>query len=199
MTTLYLIRHAHCDHVGKRLVGRLPGIRLSERGEGEARELAKHLSAIEFAAVYSSPLERAVQTARLLADPRSLTVREEPGLVELDYGDWTGLTMDDVRAKPEWASYNAARARSTIPNGEGIAAVQARASQAIGAMVERHANDVVAAVSHGDVIRAIVADVACIPLDAIDRFEIAPTSVTVIEIGNGWRRLRALNAGLLRP
>lgn len=194
MTTLYLIRHAHCDHVGQRVVGRLPGIRLSAQGEREACELADRLASVDFAEIYSSPLERAMQTAELLARPRGLTVTTEPGLIELDYGDWTGLTLDEVRARPEWAGYTAARSRSVVPNGEGLAAVQARAVEAVVGIAARHPRETVAAVSHGDVIRAIVAEVACIPLDAIDRFELPPASVTVIEMGDGWRRLRALNA-----
>ena len=197
MSTIFLIRHAHCDHVGQRVVGRLPGIRLSAQGHQEACELAGRLASVEFTSVYSSPLERAMQTADLLAAPRGLEVRAEPGLVELDYGDWTGLTLDEVRARPEWPGYSAARSRSVIPNGEGLAAVQARAIQAVTVIAGRHPHDTVAAISHGDVIRAIVADVACIPLDAIDRFELPPASVTIIEVGESWRRLRALNSGYL--
>jgi probable phosphoglycerate mutase len=197
VTTLLLVRHANCDHVGKRLVGRLPNIRLNSQGEREAETLASRLASMRLAAIYSSPLERAVETARTVAGPHELVVRSAEGLVEIDYGDWTGLTLDEVRALPEWRAYHASRSRMAIPNGERIAEVQARAVATIEQIGAEHPNDTVVAVSHGDVIRAIIAHVACIPLDAIDRFEVLPASVAVIELGKGWRRLRALNAGSL--
>lgn len=197
MTTLLLVRHANCDHVGKRLVGRLPDIRLNSQGEAEAQALASRLASMTLAAIYSSPLERAVETARTLAGPHELVVRSADGLIEIDYGDWTGLTLDEVRALPEWRVYHASRSRMTIPNGERIAEVQARAVATIERIGEEHPDDTVVAVSHGDVIRTLIAHVACIPLDAIDSFEVLPASVAVIELGKGWRRLRALNAGSL--
>lgn len=197
MTTLLLVRHANCDHVGKRLVGRLPDIRLNSQGERESAALASRLASLTLAAIYSSPLERAMETARTVAGPHDLVVRSAEGLIEIDYGDWTGLTLDEVRALPEWHAYHASRSRMAIPNGERIAEVQARAVATIERIGEEHPNDTVVAVSHGDVIRAIIARVACIPLDAIDNFEVLPASVAVIELREGWRRLRALNAGSL--
>ena len=197
MTTLLLVRHAHSDHVGRRLVGRAAGVRLSEQGTCEAEALAARLASVALSAVYASPLERAEQTARALAAPHGLEIRTVEELVELDYGDWTGLTMDEVRERPEWRSYSGSRSTAAPPNGEGLAAVQERALRAMRRIATAHPDGTVAAVSHGDVIRSLVAHVARIPLDAIDRFEVLPASVSIVEFGVGWERLRSLNSGVL--
>src|SRR3954465_7987607 len=96
MLTLLLIRHATCDHVGRRIVGRAPGVRLNAAGLAEAQALAELARGLPIEAVYSGPLGRAVQTAEILAAPLGKPVRIAPGLDELNFGEWTGRTLDSL-------------------------------------------------------------------------------------------------------
>src|SRR4051812_37079784 len=106
MTTLLLCRHGATDAIGKRIVGRIPGIDLNPHGVVQARELAAHLRALPVEAIYSSPLERCLQTAAPCAEALDLSVREHEGLNELDFGAWSGLTLAELDGIPEWKQFN---------------------------------------------------------------------------------------------
>src|SRR4051794_40025980 len=109
MTTFLLIRHGHTDWVGNALAGRLPGIGLSTSGRVQAQDLLKRLSRLKIDAVYSSPLQRTVETATPLATERGLEVRTREGLIELDFGQWTGMKLSEVEDDPQWKQFNALR------------------------------------------------------------------------------------------
>lgn len=117
-TTILLIRHGHTAVVGQRLVGHLPGVRLSEHGAAQARRLAGRLAADPIAAVYSSPLERATHTAAPLARQRALDVRLDSDLIEVDFGAWTGRTFAELEADERWQRFNTRRASAEVPGGE---------------------------------------------------------------------------------
>ena len=192
MTTLLLVRHALCDPVGRSIAGRSPGVLLNAIGRAQAERLTERLAAAPIEALYSSPLERARETARPIAERLGLEIRVAPGLMELDYGDWTGLTLDQVRASTAWKEFNSFRSCARIPGGELMLEVQARAVAELERLREHHAGWVIA-VSHGDVIRAAIAHYAGIPLDLMQRLEIGPASVSALSFDAGGVRILRLN------
>jgi broad specificity phosphatase PhoE len=178
--TVLLVRHAQCDHVGRRIAGRAPGVHLNAAGRSEAEALAAALRHLPIAAVYSGPLERAAETAAILARPLGLPVVPAAGLDELDFGDWTGRSLDSLSGEPRWRAFNEARATTRIPGGEQMGEVVARARAELDGLRLDHPDALVAAVSHGDVIRGVLLDCLGMPLDSVHRLEVVPASVSVI-------------------
>jgi broad specificity phosphatase PhoE len=183
MTTFLLIRHAHWDGVGRVLAGRLEGVRLSPTGVAEAARLADALRSLELAAVYTSPLERARETAAPLARARGLKAQEESRLLELDFGRWTGELVAALRDDPSWRRFNDERATARIPDGETMAEAVARARDALHDIACRWGDALVAGVTHGDIIRGLVADALGLPLDRMLQLEVDPASVSVLVSG----------------
>ena len=126
MTTYLLIRHALCDPVGQTITGRTPGVSLNPAGRQQAETLASRLAGLPIVAVYSSPLERALQTAQPIAERRGLSVQQLEGLNEIDFGEWTGKTLAELKPVSEWQSFNSYRSGSRIP---GRATIQGRRSK----------------------------------------------------------------------
>jgi probable phosphomutase (TIGR03848 family) len=198
MAVLVLVRHAVTDQTGKRLYGRRPGIHLSARGRDQSEEVARRLAGQPIAAVYSSPLERCMETAEPIADALGIHVRSEPGLLETDMGTWTGKTFGQVRRARLWSRILAVPSSAPFPEGESLAAVQARAVAAVEAIGRRHQSRPAVVVSHGDPIRLVLAHYAGLHLDLFQRLEVAPASVSVVGTGeHGPRLLRLNDTGLL--
>jgi broad specificity phosphatase PhoE len=191
--TLLLIRHATCDHVGRRLVGRAPGVRLNSAGLAEAQVLAEVAARLPIDAVYSGPLERAVQTAEILAAPLGAPIRVAPGLNELDFGEWTGRTLDSLAGDPRWRAFNEARATTRIPGGELMEEAVDRAAREIERIHQAHPDNIVAAVSHGDMIRGVLLRYLRLPMDAIHMIEVSPASVSVVRVGGATVQIRGIN------
>jgi probable phosphomutase (TIGR03848 family) len=190
---LFLVRHAMCDGVGFALNGRAPGVRLNAEGREQATALAERLRSERLRAVYCSPVERALQTAEAIAEPHHLTPCIEPGLNEIDFGEWTGRTISDLQELPRWRAFNERRSVTCVPGGELMLDVQARIIAAIDSLRERHPRDTVVAVSHGDVIKAALAHYLRVSLDHISFFEIDPASVSTLQVGRSGARLNRLN------
>jgi probable phosphomutase (TIGR03848 family) len=182
MTRFLLIRHAATELLGKRIAGRMNGVPLAPAGYEQAHRLARRLAGAGIRAVYSSPQERARETARILAGVLSEQVQIASQLDELDYGDWTGQVIDELESVPQWQAFNTARSCTRIPNGELIAEVQARVVGLMEQLRARHSEESIALVTHGDVIRAALAYYLGSPLDLMLRLEISPASVSIIEI-----------------
>jgi broad specificity phosphatase PhoE len=136
-------------------------------------------------ALYSSPLERATETAEVLGRALDLPVVVEPGLNELDFGAWTGRSLSELDGDPVWRSFNSARERTRIPGGELMAEAVDRAVEAISRMERAHPEGLIAAVSHGDIIRGVLLRTLRLSLDEIHRIEVAPASVSTLETWNG--------------
>jgi probable phosphomutase (TIGR03848 family) len=194
VTTILLVRHATCDPVGRSLAGRAPGVLLNAEGRAQAARLAELLRAAPITAVYSSPLERAAETAAAIALPRAQRVIVDDRLTELDFGDWTGQSLDALQPDESWRHFNGFRSGTRPPAGELMLEAQARAVDALLAARESHGDESVAMVSHGDVIRAVLAYFLAIPLDLASRLEITPASVSVLELHAWGPRVLRVNS-----
>jgi probable phosphomutase (TIGR03848 family) len=193
MTKFLLIRHALTDSVGKRLSGRTPGVPLNTEGQGQAKQLAARLAQVRLDAIYSSPLERAVQTAAPLAAQHNLETTINNDFLELDFGDWTNCTFLELQDQPQFQRFNSFRSHTRIPGGELMLEAQARAVAGLGKLCAQHPGQTVAVVSHADLLKAAVAYYAGIHLDMFQRLEISPASVSVLEIFEETARILSLN------
>jgi probable phosphomutase (TIGR03848 family) len=187
------MRHASCDHVGAWLAGRSPGVHLNAQGRAEALALAQRAGQLPITAVYSSPLERARETAEPVARAFGLDAVIDPELTEIDYGDWTGKRLEELEEDPLWRRYNAWRSITRVPGGETIAEVQARCVASVERIKRQHGNETVALVSHGDPIRAILMFYLGMPLDYLHRVEVAPASLSELELWDEWIVVRSVN------
>jgi probable phosphomutase (TIGR03848 family) len=193
MTTFLLVRHALTDWVGRGLAGRLPAISLSEAGRAQAAALGERLRDLRLDAVYSSPLDRALQTAEAVARPHHLTVQAREGLNEVDFGEWTGMAFEQLVADRRWTAFNTHRATAPVPGGEAMSRVMARVASELGVLAARHPVGRVVAVSHCDVIRAAVLHYLGLSADHYARLEASPASVAVLQLGASGPRLLRLN------
>ena len=193
MPTILLIRHALVDAVGRLIAGRMPGVILNATGRKQVEELAIRLAPIPIAAVYTSPLERARETAAAIARSRATEPIVHDGFIEIDFGEWTGHSLESLADDPRWVRFNTCRGGTRIPGGEMMLEVQARVVAALTDLQERHDSSTVAVVTHGDVIKAAVAHYVAMPLDLFHRIEIAPASVSILELPGGCPKLVRLN------
>jgi len=194
MTALFLIRHAANNFTQEdKLAGWLPGVHLNEEGHQQAGQLAARMDHVKLDAIYSSPLERAVETAEYLARPRGLEIQKRSGLGEIDMGLWTGQKIDDLNKSDEWRMFQFYPSGARPPGGESGRQVQVRAVDEVEAICAAHPEGAVAIVSHADTIKAIVAHYAGVHLDLFQRIVISPASVSVIWIGPRGPRLVRLN------
>jgi probable phosphomutase (TIGR03848 family) len=192
MPTVLLIRHGRSTaNTSGVLAGRSPGIALDDKGRTQAQALAVRLGDLKLAAIVSSPLQRCLETVAPLAAARGLDVRTEDGLVECDYGDWTGRSLGSLMKERLWRTVQAHPSGATFPGGESMSAMAARAGAAVRDWDRRIAEEdgpaaVWAACSHGDLIKAIVAEALGLHLDLFQRIVVDPGSVTAIR----WTELR---------
>ena len=193
MTTFLLVRHATCDPVGRSIAGRLPGIPLNAEGREQAARLAERLRGVALDAIYSSPIQRARETADAIATGRALAVSTAEELIELDFAAWSGRTLAELEDDARWRRFNRLRSVARASSGESMLDVQARAVALVERLRAEHPDGRVALVSHGDVIRGLVAHLAGIPLDLFQRLEIEPASVSVIGVDEHHVAVRCLN------
>jgi len=193
MTKLLLIRHALTDSVGQRLSGRMPSVPLNAEGQAQAQKLAERLAPVPLAAIYSSPLERALQTAAPLAQRHQLEPIVSEDFLEIDFGHWTNRTFQGLAGEPEFQRFNSFRSHTRIPGGELMLEAQARTVAGLGRLCAQHPGATVAVVSHADLLKAAVAYYAGIPLDLFQRLEISPASVSGLEIFEETARILFLN------
>ena len=195
MTTIvFLVRHAIHDLLRRVLTGRSAGVDLSDDGRRQAERIADRLAGERIGGVYSSPLDRARQTAEPIADRHGLKVRVSEAMDEIDFGAWTGQSFEELDKDPNWELWNRARSLARPPGGEAIVEVQARAVRWLRRLPASHpAGGRVAIVSHGDVIRAALAYFLGMPLDHLLRFEVSPGSVSVLAMSEADVRVLSIN------
>lgn len=193
MTKFLLIRHALTDSVGKRLSGRFPGVFLNAEGREQSIRLVKRFEATKIHALYCSPLERAVETCRPIAEARNLSWSVSDHFIELDFGRWTNSLVEELRNDPEFILFNNFRSRATIPEGENMPEAQLRIISGLLKLGREHMNETVAVVSHADMIKSALAFFAGIHLDMMYRLEISPASVSILELSDHTAKIILVN------
>ena len=193
MTTLLLVRHGHTHAAGKRLTGWAPGVHLNELGRGQAERLVERLDGVRIDTIVSSPLERCRETAAPLAKARGHAVDVKRAWIEVGYGEWTGRSISQLRRTKLWRRVMFAPSNVRFPGGESLLEVQVRAVDASFDIAARHARGTVLVVSHADVIRLLVAHLAGMHADHLQRLSIDTASITAVSISDGFPRLLTVN------
>lgn len=193
VTTIILVRHGSTAHLGHRLSGRMPGVALNAQGRGEAAASGRLLVARGVSVIRHSPIERAAETAAIVAAACDVPLESDPRLTEVDFGRWTGARFAELGGDPDWHRWNAERGSARAPGGETMAEAQARIVAAMDAAVRDQDGRTVVMVGHSDVIRAGIAAVLGLPLDRLLSFDIDPASLSTIVAGPGWARLVRMN------
>jgi broad specificity phosphatase PhoE len=173
--------------------GRAPGVSLNASGEAEVQRLAQRLRTRPINAMYTSPLERTRQTAAILASELGLQPIDHSALLELDFGEWTGLAFQTLESDARWRDFNVFRCGTRMPGGELMLETQTRVVSALLELRDRHGDACVAVVTHGDVIKAALMYFLGMPLDYHVRFDIAPASCSTLELGHDYARVLQLN------
>jgi probable phosphoglycerate mutase len=188
------VRHGKTPTTGSTLPGRAKGLHLSDEGRAQAEAVAGNLAGLpKVDAVYASPLERTRETAAPIGRARGLKVQVERGLLECDFGDWTGKQLKDLMKLDEWRTVQRYPSGFRFPGGESFTEMQARITGAVASLVERHPGGVVVAVSHADPIKAAVADALGTHLDLFQRIVVSPCSVTAVAYGPGGPAVLTVN------
>jgi probable phosphoglycerate mutase len=191
---ILLLRHGTNDYVkAHRLAGRTPGVNLNDEGTAQAAALAERLASMPIAAMYSSPLERARETAAPAAARHGLAVQLLDGVKETDCGDWTGQLLDDLSKLDLWRQVQGCPSLFRFPGGESFAEIQARVVAALDIVRLAHPGQTVAIFSHADPIKLAVAFYTGMPLDQFQRLEVSPASITELEFAPCRPRLVRLN------
>ena len=195
MPLLLLIRHGENEFVktGK-MAGQLPDVHLNERGRKQAAELAEALKQVPLKAIYSSSLERAVETAEPIAEGRKLEIQLRPQLMDNDIGKWQGRTLKQLSRLKKWKIVQQAPSRFTFPEGESFLETQTRIASTLDEIAASHKpKDVVAVVFHADPIKLAVAHYLGMPLDYFQRLGCDTASVTVLYVSETGAHLIKLN------
>jgi len=198
-TLVLLVRHGQTPTTGKVLPGRTPGLHLSERGQEQAVQAANRIAALSngqsrIAAVYASPLERTRETAAPIAKGLGLRVRQSAGLLECDFGDWTGKELKRLYRRPEWRTVQRNPSGFRFPGGESFTEMQTRICGGIDALRAKHRGETIVAVSHADPIKAAVAHAMGTHLDLFQRIVISPCSISAILYGADGPIVLAVNS-----
>ncbi len=200
MARVLLIRHAENDYTqARKLAGWKAGVHLNKAGRKQVALLAEQLSGTPIKVVYSSPLARALQTARPIAEARRLDVRHCARLGEVRYGEWQGKSLKALRRRKLWRLIQHRPSAARFPGGESIRGVQVRALGAIEELVTRHPKDCIAVVSHGDVIKMIVAFYLGMALDLYQRIIISTASISELGFFSGEVRVLRVNQMITDP
>ena len=193
-TTVVLIRHGQTPTTGDVLPGRAKGLHLSDKGREQAERAASKLAESKAAAVYASPLERARETAAPIAKTLGLRTVVDKGLLECDFGDWTGGKLKQLAKTPEWKTVQRYPSGFRFPNGESFREMQSRIVDALARLAAAHEGETIVCVSHADPIKAAVADALGTHLDLFQRIVISPCSLTTISYGDGGPVVLGVNA-----
>lgn len=183
MTTLFLIRHGENDFVGKRLAGRLSGVHLNEKGKQQAEDIERMLGSRALKGLYSSPLERAVETAQPLAKALHMVITLHPALQEVDFGCWQGEEISILRHSKEWKVVHETPSQMCFPQGESFLDAQLRIVAGLDEIAALHNDDdEVACFSHCDAIRLAMIHYLGMPLDSLHRLSIDTASLSILHL-----------------
>jgi probable phosphoglycerate mutase len=193
MTSIFLIRHGQNDYMEKgKLAGRLPGVHLNASGKQQAVLVAGTLRTVKLQAVYSSPLERAKETAKEIAAVQGLKVAVRKGLGELNIGRWEGLSLRAARRRKLWLIVQKSPSLARFPDGESFLEAQSRMVETLEKLRAVHTG-AIACVSHADPIKLAIAHYIGMPIDTFQRLDIGPASISQVTFESGSARLNQLN------
>ncbi|MCA9959742.1 MAG: MSMEG_4193 family putative phosphomutase [Chloroflexota bacterium] len=195
MAIIALVRHGENDWVKKhRLAGWIPGVHLNENGHKQAAAAAERLAALPLKALYSSPVTRCMETAVYIAQTHHLDIVEIEELGEVRYGKWEGKKIEKLAKKKAWHAVQHFPSRFRFPEGESLHEVQFRAVQALETLNHQHPKELIAVVSHADLIKMVLAHYLGVHLDLFQRIVISPASISIIALGeNGGVQIVRLN------
>lgn len=194
MTTVYLVRHAVTSHTGTKLTGWMEGVHLTDEGKAQAEATAELLASVSLKAVYASPIDRTIETARVIANRHGLEVKVNREIGEVQYGKWTGRSLKTLARTKLWSTIQRWPSAVRFPDGETLREVQVRAVDAIEKIRDERPRDTICCVSHGDVIKLIVAHYLGLHIDLFQRIFIGPASVSVIHLSDYGPQVMSLNA-----
>lgn len=186
MTTILLIRHAINDFVktGK-LAGRMAGVHLNDEGLAQAQALGRRLAEAPLSRIYSSPMERTMETAAAIAEHHpQLKVEPHQEITEVEYGDWQGKAISELARRKMWGVVQEYPSRARFPNGETMRGVQTRIVNAIEALAREHPGQMIALVFHADLIKMALAHYLGMHLDVFQRIVISPASISALHLGH---------------
>lgn len=203
-TLVLLVRHGKTPTTGSVLPGRAPGLHLADAGIAQAEAVAGRIAELHesrtatkdgrgIAAVYASPMERTQETAKPISKALGLRTRTREGLIECDFGEWTGQELKKLNKLPEWKTVQRHPAGFRFPKGESFSEMQTRMVDTINALVAEHPGEAIVAVSHADTIKAAVAQALGTPLDLFQRIVIGQCSVSAILYGSAGPTVLAVN------
>jgi len=192
-----LLRHAHSIANEKGvLAGRASGVTLSKKGHDQAKELKSRLGNLKFKSIRISPLERCLLTLEPWLNDQKLTQSDfllDTGLTEVDYGDWTGKKLSSLSLKKEWRIVQKTPSKMVFPQGESLVDVQKRAQKSLMKAVKEAQGGVALIVSHGDVIKSLIANCLDLELDKFQKIVVDPASISVLQYGKNSFSLLHLN------
>jgi probable phosphomutase (TIGR03848 family) len=194
MTVFLLVRHAVTSHTGHKLTGWAPGVHLSDEGRDQAEAVAERLSAAPIKAIYSSPIDRTLETAQAVAARHRLDVQVLDDIGEVRYGSWTNRSLKSLAKTKLWLKVQRFPSAARFPQGESLREVQARALAELERIQARHPKQLVCVVSHSDVIRLVVAHYLGVHIDLFQRIAIGPASVSAIAVGEDGPMVLSVNS-----
>ena len=199
MTVFYFVRHGVTAHTGHKLSGWIPGIHLTDEGRAQAEAAAGMLASVPFKAIYSSPIDRTMETAAPIARLHGLEIVQAPSLGEVEYGKWSNRTFKTLVRTKLWEKVQRYPSGVRFPEGETLREVQSRAVEEVESIAARHRKQIVCCVSHADVIRLVAAHYLGIHIDLFQRLTVAPASVSVISLNDGRPLVISLNSSPMNP
>ena len=181
-TLVLYVRHGQTPTTGAKLPGRAPGLHLASKGHKQAEAAAKRLGRLDgVSALYVSPLERCQDTAAPISNALGLPIQTEPGIIECEFGDWTGAELKELFKLREWRQVQQSPSNFRFPNGESFTEMQTRMTGAVAALVARHPGEKIVVVSHADPIKAAVAAAVGTHLDLFQRIVVSPCSISAVQ------------------
>jgi probable phosphoglycerate mutase len=193
VTLLLLIRHGANDWVHGRLAGWTPGVHLNDEGRSQAAATAARLAPLPLDAIYTSPLDRTVETAQAIAGPRGMPLRLVEGLGEVKYGEWQGAELKELYKHELWPGVQFYPSGTRFPGGETLGEAQMRMVATLDGLRAQHPKGIFAVVSHADIIKLALAYYIGMHMDLFQRLEISPCSVSAIFFTPMGPRLLAYN------
>ena len=193
-TTVYFVRHGENNWTeSHKLAGRASGVHLNDYGRQQAVALGERLATVKFGAIYASPLERTMETAQAIAAHHQLKVQKRDGLLEVDYGKWTGQEIKKLAKKKSWPVIQFYPSGAGFPKGETMYGMQARFIQEVNALAAKHPGETIAIVGHADLIKSAIAHYLGVHFDLFQRIVVSTASITAVNFTKMGPRVLMVN------